>query len=126
MVDSPIVRGRVVEVLPQFFTARVRIQESPPIDTWVYPQDGALPDAGSTISLTRNGGDLVPLASSQRAYGTFRGAIEAESFVGTSNTRMDVWETSYTWGPSSGTTVALGPRDWCRHKPRSGSVNVAT
>ena len=107
-MNSQIVRGVVFATDREAGTAIVVIDGT---YTTVYPQDGALPEPGQMISLVRNGGDLVPIASSQRTIGTVRGAIEADSFVGISETWVDVWEDSYVWAGISGTTVIQPTED---------------
>lgn len=79
--------------------------------TYVYPVDGALPQVGQRITLVRNGGDLVPIASSQRVTGTIRGAMEAEAFVGVSNTLADVWENDFVWTPLNSSTELAQPTE---------------
>ena len=105
MTDSEIVRAIVYSV---------DYASAPPsalvvvdgIISQVYSQDGALPEPGGFISCVRNGGDLIPLASSQRVSGTIRGAIEAESFLGTSETTIDTFVEDWTWTPLANTIVA--------------------
>lgn len=101
-MNSEIVRGVVWQSFPDLGYAEVVVDGD---ITQVYPQDGALPEQGHEISLFRNGGDWVPVASSQRTSGTLRGAIEAESFVGVSQTLVDVWDDTWTWTPLAGSTV---------------------
>jgi hypothetical protein len=97
------VRGVVWQTFPELGYAIVVVDGE---ESYVYPQDGALPEQGYEITLYRNGGDLVPVGvSSQRTVGTLRGAIEAASFVGTSETIVDVWDDDWTWTPLAGSTV---------------------
>jgi hypothetical protein len=105
MGDSEIVRAIVFAVdtnaVPPFATVLADGQV-----TNVYAVDGALPEPGSFVSCVRNGGDLIAIASSQRAAGTIRGAIEAESFLGTSETTIDTFVEGWTWTPLASTVVA--------------------
>lgn len=89
------------------------------VTTQVYPQDGALPEVGHWIRCVRNGGDLIPISSSQRSSGTFRGALEADSFLGLSETTADSWDDPWVWTPLANATVAqptegVDPDPWMR------------
>jgi hypothetical protein len=105
VTDSEIVQALVWSVDP-LSTPPSAVVVVGDVITTVYPQDGALPEPGGWISCVRNGGDLIPFASSQRVGGTFRGAIEAESFLGTSETTIDTFVEDYTWTPLANTIVA--------------------
>ena len=105
MSDSEIVRAIVYSV-DYTSTPPSALVVVDGITSQVYSQDGALPEPGGFISCVRNGGDLVPLASSQRVSGTIRGSIEAESFLGTSETTIDTFVEDWTWTPLANTIVA--------------------
>jgi hypothetical protein len=105
MGDSEIVRAVVFSVDTNSVPPSALVAADGVLTT-VYAQDGALPEPGGFIACVRNGGDLIPIASSQRASGTIRGAIEAESFLGTSETTVDTFVEDFDWNPLANTTLA--------------------